>query len=91
MNNYVICFWDKSKIQITGEMALKLQEAILNDAIKVFKVDQSLYAVGSVEKIIPKEEAYMTFPDDNEYLQRLETKHPSFKLAENNNLKNLNP
>lgn len=91
MNNFIICFWDKSKIQITEEMAKKLQDAILNDTIKVFMIDKSLYAVGSIEKIIPKQEAYMAFPDDNEYLQRLEIKQPKFQeLAQNNNQKQLN-
>ena len=92
MNSFIICFWDKSKIQITEDMATKLQEAILNNTIKVFKIDESLYAVGSVEKIIPKEEAYLVFPDDNELLQRMGTKQPSFsvKLAENNNQKQIN-
>jgi hypothetical protein len=91
MNNYIICFWDKSKIQISEEMGSKLIQAIQTETIKTFQIDKSLYAVGSVEKIIPKEEAYLVFPDDNELLQRMETKQPSFsvKLNENNNQKQI--
>lgn len=89
--NYIICFWDKSKIQITEKMAIKLQDAILNDTIKVFKVERSMYTVGGVEKIIPKEEAYIVFPEDNGYLQRMETKQPNFiGLNQDNNQKQLN-
>ncbi len=89
MNNYIICFWDKSKIQINEEMAKKLMDAILNDTIKVFTIDDNMYATGGVEKIIKKEEAYLIFPDDNEKLQRMETKQPKF-IALDNNQKKLN-
>jgi hypothetical protein len=90
MNNFIICFWDKQKIQITEDMAKKLQEAILNDTIKVFKIDESMYAVRGVEKIIPKEEAYLVFPEENGYLQTLETKQPKFQaLNQDNNQKQL--
>ena len=73
-------------------MATKLKEAIAAEVIKFFMIDKSLYAVSGVEKIIPKEEAYIVFPEANDYLQRMETKQPSFtiKLNENNNQKSLN-
>jgi hypothetical protein len=91
MNNYIICFWDKSKIQISEEMGIKLIKAIQTETIKTFQIDKSLYAVGSVEKIIPKEEAYLIFPDDNELLQRMEIKQPIFsvKLNRDNNQKQI--
>lgn len=87
--NYIICFWDKSKIQITEDMATKLKEAIATESIKTFTIDNSLYAIGGVEKIIPKEEAYLIYPEDNEYLQRMEIRQPKF-LSLDNNQKKLN-
>ncbi len=91
MNNYIICFWDKSKIQIAEDMAIKLMAAIEAETIKTFSIDGNLYATGGVEKIIKKEEAYQAFPDDNERLQRMETKQPKFLgLNSDNNQKQLN-
>jgi hypothetical protein len=87
--NYIICFWDKSKIQITEEMANLLKEAIKNESIKSFTIEDSLYAVGGVEKIIPKDEAYRVFPEQNEIFQRMELKIPS-ALKLSNNQKSLN-
>lgn len=88
MNNYIICFWDKSKIQIDEDMATKLKQAIVSESIKFFMIDDSLYAIAGVEKIITKDEAYLVFPEHNEQLQRLETKQPKFQgLSQDNNQK----
>lgn len=90
MNNYIICFWDKSKIQVSEEMGNKLKQAIATESIKTFEIGNSLYAVSGVEKIIPKEEAYLVFPEENGYLQTLETKQPKFQaLNQDNNQKQL--
>ncbi len=41
-------------------------------------------------EILIEQEAYMIFPDDNEYLQRLETKQPQFMgLNQDNNQKQI--
>lgn len=90
--NYIICFWDKSKIKIPEDTALKLIDAIKQESIKSFSIESNLYMVGGVEKIINIHEAFAIFPDHNEILQRLEIKQPQFltKLSENNNPKQLN-
>lgn len=91
MNNYIICFWDKSKIQIEESLAIKLIAAIEAESIKTFSIDGNMYAVGGVEKIIKKEDAYQIFPEDYEILQRMESKQPKFQgLNADNNQKQLN-
>lgn len=75
--NYIICFWDKSKIQISEDMATKLKEAIQSELIKTFTIENSLYSVSGVEKIIPKDEAYQIYPEENYHLQELVTKQSS--------------
>jgi len=69
--SYIICFWDKSKIQIPDELAKKLMGAIQAEEIKHFTLNESLYFIGSVEKIIPKEEARRAFPDDWGYFNEM--------------------
>ncbi len=86
MTDYIIEFWDKSKIRITEDMATNLKAAIQADSIKHFMLDSSLYAVSGVEKIIPVEEAYLVYPEENQRFQTMETKKPSdnfIKLGNN--------
>lgn len=75
--SYIICFWDKSKLQVTDEVGEKLKEAIRTESIKTFELGSSMYAVGGVEKIIPKEEAYNTFPEQWEQFKQMEDKKPN--------------
>ena len=72
--SYLICFWDKSKIQVNEETANKLKYAISNKLIDNFTIGDSLYAVGGVEKIIPKYEAFDIFPSEFESLKAMEDK-----------------
>ena len=67
----IICFWDKSKIQVTTETGKKLKQAILDNSIKNFVLSDNLYSVAGIEKIIDKGTAYETFPTENEYLKEL--------------------
>ncbi len=69
--SYIICFWDKSKIQVSEDLAKKLMGAIQAEEIKHFTLNESLYFIGSVEKIIPKEEARRAFPQDWEYFNEM--------------------
>jgi hypothetical protein len=69
--SYIVCFWDKSKLQVSDETAEKLKEAILNDTIKGFELGAGFYSVGGVEKIINKERAYNVFPTEYELLSSL--------------------
>ncbi len=69
--SYIICFWDKSKLQVSDETAEKLKVAISAEQIKTFELGQNLYAVSGVEKIITKDDAYTTFPTEGQQLQDL--------------------
>lgn len=70
--SYIICFWDKSKLQVSDETGAKLQAAIISESIKNFKLGANLYAVGGVEKIIDKYTAFDVFPSEYEMLNGLE-------------------
>ena len=72
--SYLICFWDKSKIQVNEETAKKLQHAITNKLIDNFIIAGNFYAVGGVEKIISKSDAYDVFPTETEQLKNMEDK-----------------
>ena len=72
--SYIICFWDKSKLQVSDETAEKLKAAISAEQIKTFELGAGLYAVGGVEKIITKDQAYDTFPTEFALLSSLEDK-----------------
>lgn len=80
--SYVICFWDKSKLQVTDTVGKKLQDAIMSEEIKNFKLGENLYAIGGVEKIISKDEAYNVFPGEYEVLNSLEDKTISLPKLE---------
>jgi len=80
--SYIICFWDKSKIQITDQTAEKLKEAIKKGEIKTFELEDNLYSVNGVEKIIHKGYAFDVFPAEYEYLKSLED-HLSKEEMEN--------
>ena len=73
--SYIICFWDKSKLQVSDDTAKKLEQAIMVGDIKNFKLGDNLYAVAGVEKIITKEDAYEVFPTEFERLQNLADEH----------------
>lgn len=75
--SYIICFWDKSKLQVSNEIGEKLQNAIMSESIKNFKLGANLYAVSGVEKIITKDEAYNVFPTETEHLSKLEDRLPT--------------
>lgn len=87
--SFIICFWDKSKIQISDEIADKLKTGIESGEIKYFRLNESLYAIAGVEKIIPKEEARQSFPEDWEYFKTMEDAKPGedFTKLSNKQLK----
>ena len=78
--SYIICFWDRSKLQISNEVGEKLKNAIQNNEIKTFVLNESLYMISGIEKIIPKEEAYDIFPNEWELLKGLNDKSLTSKL-----------
>lgn len=90
--SYIICFWDKSKVQVSDILAVKLMNGIEAGDIKNFILNESLYAVGGVEKIIPKEEARQSFPADWEYFNTMDDAKSSqdFQKLGNDKLLNSN-
>ena len=85
--SYLICFWDKSKIQVNEETANQLKHAISNKLIDYFMIGESLYAVSGVEKIIPKYEAFDIFPSEFEALKAMKDKTATLPaLADGKNL-----
>jgi len=88
--SYIICFWDKSKLQVADELAKKLMAGIDGGEVKNFILNESLYAVGGVEKIIPKEEARRAFPEDWGYFNEMEDAKPGQDFAKLGNDKLLN-
>lgn len=78
--SYIICFWDKSKRQVSNEVGEKLKEAISSESIKTFEFGNSLYVVAGVEKIIPKISAYEVFPTEYAFLQSMEDEHTTEDL-----------
>jgi hypothetical protein len=72
--SYVICFWDKSKLQVNDEVGMKLQEAKINGQIKDFKLGQGLYSLAGIDKIIPKSEAFDVFPTEWQLLKDMQDK-----------------
>ena len=70
--SYIVCFWDKSKLQVSDEVGIKLQEAKKSKSIENFELDSGLYSLSGVDKIITKDRAYEVFPTEFEYLQSLE-------------------
>jgi len=75
--SYLICFWDKSKIQVEDSVAEKLKAAIKANAIKNFELGPNFYAVGGIEKIITKEKAFEAFPAEWEQLQHMTDELPN--------------
>lgn len=67
----IICFWDKSKIQVTAETGKKLKQAILDNSVKTFMLSDNLYSIAGIEKIVDKGTAYSIFPTENDYLKEL--------------------
>lgn len=84
--SYIICFWDKSKIQVTDETGEKLKKAILDNSVKNFILSDNLYSISGIEKIIDKYTAYETFPTENEYLKELENSLTKEEVEEWNSL-----
>lgn len=82
--SYLICFWDKSKIQISDDFADKLKQAILAESIKGFDLNGNLYMVSGIEKIIRKEDAWGVFPEEWQTLQNLQDIEPQNNLPELN-------
>jgi len=74
--SYILVFWDKAMLQISDEAAKTLMTAIQAETIKTFTLDQSLYSVAGVNKIIPKDEARKSYPDDWTYFNEMEDAKP---------------
>ncbi len=92
--SYLICFWDKSRIQVEDSVGEKLQGAMQENSIKNFKLGMNLYAVSGVEKIITKEKAFEVFPADWEQLQHMTNESPStetLQALESPKLPTVNP
>ena len=75
--SYIIVFWDKSKIQVNDIIGEKLKLAVKAGQLKNFELGDSLYAISGIEKIIPKDEAYIVFPADTEYLSDMNDRPPT--------------
>jgi len=88
--SYIICFWDKSKLQVSDIVANKLMAGIDGGDLKYFMLNESLYAIGGVEKIVPKEEARKSFPEDWEYFNTMEDAKSEQDFAKLGNDKLLN-
>lgn len=74
--SYIICFWDKSRIQVSDEVGDKLKEAILTESSKGFELGSNLYMNSGVEKIITKQEAFAVYPAEWEHLKEMEDIRP---------------
>ena len=70
--SYIICFWDKSKIQVSDEVGEKLKVIRAEGIIKTFELGPGQYSIRGVDKIIPKADAFDVFPSEWEYLKSLE-------------------
>ena len=70
--SYVICFWDKSKIQVSEETGEKLKALVLSNQVKGFEIGGNLYMISGIEKIITKDSAYDFFPKEFSLLQEME-------------------
>ncbi len=75
--SYIICFWDKSKIQVNEIIGEKLKQAIKEGRIEHFELGQSLFSVKEVAKIVSKDEAYAYFPSEFAYLNTMEDRKPN--------------
>lgn len=88
--SYIICFWDKSRVQVSDETGDQIKNAILTESSKGFELGRNLYMNSSVEKIITKEEAYNVYPADFEQLSKLEDNIPQrgllTQVVDNNDL-----
>lgn len=69
--DYIICFWDKSKIQVSYETGEKLKSALRSGEIKTFEIGNDFYMVSGIEKIITKYKAYDVFPEQFELLKEM--------------------
>lgn len=83
-STYIICFWDKSKLQVSWETGEKLKEIILNNSAKNFMLFDNLYSIAGIEKIIDKDTAYEVFPSEYEFLKNLETSFTEEECNEDN-------
>lgn len=70
--SYIICFWDKSKLQVSTKTGERLKQGVKSGDIKNFELEGGLYSIAGIEKIITKGQAYETFPTEGEYLKELE-------------------
>jgi hypothetical protein len=72
--SYIVCFWDKSKLQVSDEVGEKLQIAKISNEVKDFYLDKGLYSFSGIDKIIPKYDAFDIFPSEFEFLKSMEDK-----------------
>lgn len=100
--DYIICFWDKSKIQVSYETGEKLKSALRSGEIKTFEIGNDFYMVSGIEKIITKYKAYDVFPEQFELLKEMSSEEinsipklesPKFEPTEQtfNNWKRIHP
>lgn len=78
--SYIICFWDKSRVQVSDEAGDQIKNAILSESSKGFELGRNLYMNSAVEKIITKEEAYNVYPADWDALTKMEDNIPQRSL-----------
>lgn len=81
--SYVICFWDKSKIQVSDADAAKIKAVIQSEKYSTITLGNNLYAVKGIEKIITKDEAYEVFPEEWNRLGNMQDLPPSSSTDSN--------
>lgn len=91
--SYIIGFFNKSKIQVSDEVGIKLQDHWLNGDLKAFRVNGEAYAFSGIEAIVSKDKAYAIFFKDFEQLNQMEDElislPSSSNLLETNKTNNL--
>lgn len=75
--DYIICFWDKSRIRVSGEVGEKIKSAIKSNSVKYFEFGKNLYSLAGVEKIITIDEAFAVFPTEYETLNGMQNQLPT--------------
>lgn len=87
--SYIVCFWDKSRLQVSDDMGEKLKFAKENKTHEVFTLQGSQYSITGIDKILKKNKAFDVFPADWDYLKNLTDELPEQEFLKLNSDKKL--
>lgn len=75
--SYIAICWDGEKIQLNDEMGEALQKAKREGVVATVQIGKNCYSVAGINKVIEKDKAYQVYPDEWDFLSRMQDE-PAF-------------